>query len=306
MRVQGMRKAGRVAAVCVLSLTSLSVPSAAQSAPQAGARLAPGFVRIPGGTFMMGSPADEVGRENDEGPVRQVTVRPFAMSVTEVTRAEFKRFVTTTGYVTDAELSISGCGPKPESGPLRTWRNPGYEQTDEHPVVCVSRNDAMRYAAWLSRQVGIPLRLPTEAEFENAIRAGGQTLYPWGTDGNQGCTHGNIGDVKWRQFRPASQFTGTCDDGYTYTAPVGHYEANKYGLKDSSGNVWEWAQDCYHENFEGAPTDGSAWTTGTCELGVLRGASFDDGPRFERSANRVRSAPGRGAWVFGIRLAHDQ
>lgn len=277
----------------------------AQTPKPATPKLAPGFLLIPGGTFQMGSADDEAGRDPDEGPVHQVAVRTFALGRTEVTRGEFASFVAATGYLTDDELSSVGCRPKPQSGPARSWRSPGYDQTDEHPVVCVSRADAQRYAAWLGKRVGATLRLPTEAEMEFALRAGGQTSHPWGSDGTIACKYGNIGDANFRKFSPGTVNAGTCDDGYTFTAPVGRFEPNKYGLLDLSGNVWKWTLDCYHPNFDGAPTDGSAWTAGACEAGVARGASFDDGPRFQRSANRVRAGLGQGAWVFGFRLVQE-
>ncbi len=128
---------------------------------QSSASVLQGFARIPGGTFMMGSADDEVNRDGDEGPQHRVTVPLFALKITEVTRGEFARFVDATGFLTDAELSLTGCAPQPDGGAENSWRDPGWDQTDDHPVVCVSRNDAMRYAAWLSVQTGASLRLPT-------------------------------------------------------------------------------------------------------------------------------------------------
>ncbi|MBP99570.1 MAG: hypothetical protein CL477_02705 [Acidobacteria bacterium] len=130
-------------------------------------------------------------------------------------------------------------------------------------------------------------------------------MWPWGVDGEQACLHGNIGDVNFKRYRPAITSTGACDDGFMFTSPVGMFAADKYGIKDLSGNVWEWSADCFEDTYASAPTDGKANAGGSCTTGVLRGASFDDGPRYQRSANRVQAAPSRGAWVFGIRLAHD-
>lgn len=290
--------------LAVVLICFTSAPVSAQAVEE---ELLPGFARVAGGTFTMGSAVEEAGRDDDEGPQHQVMVSTFALAVTEVTRGEFAKFVAATGYETDAERNPRGCGaPKPDSGVLPSWRDPGFAQTDEHPVVCVSRNDAERYAAWMSDELGTRVRLPTEAEFEYALRANSQTRLPWGTDDNAACTHGNIGDVRFKQKFENTPNTGACDDGFTYTSPVGGYAADKYGIKDLSGNVWEWSADCFQDSYEGAPTDGSARTSSNCEFGVLRGASFDDGPRYQRSANRVRVAPDVGAWVFGIRLAQDQ
>ncbi|MCZ6617608.1 MAG: SUMF1/EgtB/PvdO family nonheme iron enzyme, partial [Gammaproteobacteria bacterium] len=278
----------------------------ARLAAEKKARQMEQFVPVSGGSFMMGSPGDEPGRADDEGPVHPVTVAAFAMAVTEVTREEFARFVADTGYVTDAEKSDGGCGGiGAREDERRDWREPGFVQTDDHPVVCVSRNDAVRYAAWFTRESGKRVRLPTEAEFEYALRAGGGTLYPWGEDGEAGCLYGNIGDVRFKEHFPEAKSAAACDDGYGHTAPVGIYIADVNGIKDLSGNVWEWTADCFHPNFQDAPTDGSAWIDDGCEVGVLRGASFDDGPVYQRSANRVAVPPSGGATVFGIRLVHD-
>ncbi len=266
---------------------------------------AAGFVLIEGGSFTMGSSDSEAGRDDDEGPQHQVAVASFALARTELTRGEFAEFVTATGYQTDAERSPTGCAPQPEEGGRTSWNAPGWEQTDAHPMVCVSRNDAYAYAEWKGRQLGRSLRIPTEAEYEYALRKTNRTVYPWGIDADRGCVFGNIGDVNFKNFRPEITSTGNCDDGYTFTAPVGSFRPDGVGTVDLSGNVWEWSADCFVDNYAAAPADGSAMMGGDCALGVLRGASFDDGPRYQRSANRVRSAPDRGAWVFGIRLAHD-
>ncbi len=270
----------------------------------ASTRVLSGYVEIPAGSFSMGSPEDEIGRAADEGPRHTVTVKRFALAITEVTRGEFARFVTAVDYVTDAERSDRGCGgPGKRAG--TSWRQPGFEQSDDHPVVCVSRFDAERYATWLSETAGQRLRLPTEAEFERALRLGGDTVYPWGGDGEAGCQFGNIGDASFRAAYPKTESAARCDDGQTYTSLVGSYQSTGQGLKDLSGNVWEWTQDCFHKTFDGAPTDGSAWIDTDCPVGVLRGASFDDGPQYQRSANRVAAPPAAGAWVFGFRLVYD-
>ncbi len=267
--------------------------------------LAEDFILVQGGTFNMGSSEQEVGRDQDEGPRHQVTVPSFALARTEVTREEFARFVESTDYRTDSEKSSTGCAPQPENGSLTSWREPGWDQTDQHPVVCVSRNDAYAYAEWKGLQIDKELRLPTEAEFEYALRKPNGTVYPWGIDAERGCVFGNIGDINFKNSHPEVMSTAPCNDGFTFTAPVGSFRPDGIGTVDLTGNVWEWSADCFADNYANTPTDGSAMKGGDCSVGLLRGASFDDGPRYQRSANRVRAPSERGAWVFGIRLAHD-
>ena len=291
---------------CVLALLlRIGVLCLTCSALSAQSDLAENFVLVEGGTFSMGSSAREIGRDEDEGPRHQVTVASFALARTEVTRGEFAKFVESTGYRTDSEKSSTGCAPQPEDGSLTSWREPGWDQTDQHPVVCVSRNDAYAYAEWKGQQIDIELRLPTEAEFEYALRKPNGTTYPWGIDGERGCAFGNIGDINFRNLRPEVMSTAACNDGFTFTAPIGSFRPDGIGTVDLTGNVWEWTADCYADNYADSPSDSSAMKGGDCSVGVLRGASFDDGPRYQRSANRVGAAPERGAWVFGIRLAHD-
>ena len=210
-----------------------------------------------------GSSDREAGRDDDEGPQHQVAVASFALARTEVTRGEFAEFVTATGYQTDAERSPTGCAPLLEDDGRTSWNSPGWEQTDAHPVVCVSRNDAYAYAEWKGQQLGISLRIPTEAEYEYALRKPNRTVYPWGIDGDRGCVFGNIGDVNFKNFRPEITSTGNCDDGYTFTAPVGTFRPDGVGTVDLSGNVWEWSADCFVDNYAAAPADGSAMTGAT-------------------------------------------
>ena len=207
--------------------------------------------------------------------------------------------------------------PGNDDGELLSWRNPSYENSGDHPVVCVSRGDAESYAAWKSLQLSsrtelpAPLRLPTEAEFEHALRTAGRTSETWGPEAidRRVCGLANIGDAHFKKQFSGWPNTALCDDGFTFTAPVASYPADSLGFHDISGNVWEWAADCYRASYENAPVDGSARQASNpdskCETGVLRGASFDDGPQYQRFANRVRVPISVGAWVFGIRLAHS-
>ena len=185
----------------------------------------PEMVVLPGGKFAMGSPKDETGREENEGPVHDVNVRSFALGKYPVTRGEFAKFVAATGYKTDAEKNTPipfqptglgtpvGCFAYKGGSEFgwkadRSWRDPGYKQGDDEPVVCLSWNDARAYADWFSHETGKPYRLPTAAEMEYAIRAGSSTPYPWGSAAEDVCQYGNVRDVtanarfpKWKTRR---------------------------------------------------------------------------------------------------------
>ena len=271
----------------------------------------PEMVRLPGGSFMMGSPEGEAGRASAEGPQHRVSVRPFSISRTEVTVAEFGRFVAATGYVTEAERSggcftVSADGSKFEKRPDARWRTPGFAQDGTHPVVCVSWNDAVAYAGWLSEQTGQRYRLPTEAEWEYAARAGSRQRYFWGDDPDAGCAYANGGDQSLAGRFPRAVNIMHCDDHAVYTAPAGRYQPNGYGLADMLGNVWEWTEDCWHDDYTGAPGDGSAWlgaSGGDCARRVLRGGSWSLEPRNLRSAYRYGGLAGGADVNVGIRLA---
>jgi formylglycine-generating enzyme required for sulfatase activity len=217
------------------------------------------------GHFDMGSPAGEPDRSGDEGPRHEVTIpRPFALGQCEVTVGQFRQFAEETDYRTEAERG-GGCyawnedkkASEQQAG--RNWRDPGFEQTDRHPAVCVSHADAEAYARWLARRTGAPYRLPTEAEWEYAARAGTDMAYPWGADalGTAPCRYANGADLSARAQFPAWT-TLECADGFLFAAPAGSFEANGFGLHDMSGNVWEWTADCWHDSYEGAPQDGAA------------------------------------------------
>ena len=254
----------------------------------------PELVVVPAGSYMMGSPESEAERADEEGPRHRVTIaRPFAVGVTEVTRGEFGRFVRETGHSTgNACWTYEGGEWNGRSG--RGWRNPGFSQTDAHPVVCVSWEDAQAYLRWLSRETGKRYRLLSESEWEYAARAGTGTSRYWGNGESGQCAHANGADrALKRRYSDWEWSTASCDDGHIQTAPVGSFAANGYGLRDVLGNVWEWVEDCWHESYTGAPSDGGAWTGGgDCERRVLRGGSWNFGPRYVRSADRYRYPSG--------------
>ena len=264
----------------------------------------PEMVVAPEGSFRMGSPESEEGRWDDgrEGPVHSVAIGyRLAVGVNEVTRGEFARFVSATGRsMGNACWTHEGGEWKERSG--RHWRNPGFSQTDEHPVVCVSWNDAQAYVQWLSRKTGEEYRLLSEAEWEYVARAGTETARYWGESERGQCRYANGADRT--ALRHNSDWTTVdCDDGHYRTSPVGSYEANGFGLHDVLGNVWEWTEDCWNDSYAGAPRDGSAWTSGECGRRVLRGGSWVVNPWFLRSAFRIRNSTGFRFNYAGLRVA---
>jgi formylglycine-generating enzyme required for sulfatase activity len=228
----------------------------------------PEMVVIPAGEFTMGSPATEKDRYDDEGPQHKVTIaRPFTVAKFDVTFAEW-----------DACVLVGGC---PQIHEL------GKEQRTK-PVVNVSWDQAQQYVAWFSQMTGKPYHLLTEAEWQYAARAGTTTVYYWGDEigtGNADCNG------------CGSQVVGK------KTAPVGSFAPNAFGLHDMVGNVYQWVEDCNHHDYSGAPTDGSAWTSGDCMSRVLVGGSWFVQPRELRSASRSWDSPGLRYDGAGFRVA---
>jgi formylglycine-generating enzyme required for sulfatase activity len=277
-------------------------------------RQGPAMVVMPAGNFMMGSPDNEADRASNEGPRHRVTIdRGFAMGRTEVSVGQFSIFIDDTGYRTDAERAGSSRVYDPRSGRMDrqnriTWRHDyvGDRADDDLPVVHVSWNDAQAYVIWLRERTGRSYRLPSEAEFEYALRAGSQTPYWWG-DGSPGSVVENLtgdGDssptgARWNvAFRRYS-------DGFWGPAPVGSFEPNPFGLHDMSGNVMEWTEDCWHDSFVRAPGDGSAWVNPGCNRRVIRGGSWSSTPAMSRSAFRLSSADDSTDMRVGFRIARD-
>ena len=239
----------------------------------------------------MGSPDADTERwsAEREGPVHEVTIAgAFAMGRYEVTRGQFAKFAADTGHLSSGCLHWTGAAWINDL--VLGWRNPGYEQGDQEPVVCVAWRDAQAYVQWLSEKTGQAYRLPSEAEWEYAARAGTMTSRYWGNDVDAGCAYANLGD---RAFRDALGMApwADCNDGYVRTSPVGSFLPNAFGLYDMLGNVWEWTADCWHEGYEGAPADGSPWTAGGCERRANRGAAWNSHPRNVRSSNRGSYSP---------------
>lgn len=246
----------------------------------------PEMVVIPAGNFEMGSPSSEAGRVDAEGPLHRVNIAAFALAKTHVTRGQFAAFVDETGYEAgDSCYTFEGGEWKSRQG--RNWRNPGYGQEDSHPAVCLSWKDAKAYVEWLTRKTGKQYRLPTEAEWEYAARAGTTTARYWGESPDQACGYANVMDTTGKARVPGVTWeVHNCSDGYAYTAPAASFKPNAFGLNDMIGNAWEWVEDCFNYDYIGAPTDGSAWRAGRCTFRVLRGGSWNVQPAYARSAKR--------------------
>ena len=171
-------------------------------------------------------------------------------------------------------------------------------------MVCVSWDDAKAYVAWLRKKTGKGYRLPSEAEWEYAARAGTQTARYWGNNPNEACRYANVADTTTGPSGNTWTKRHECSDGFWFPAQVASFVANNFGLHDVIGNVWEWVEDCYHDSYTGAPGDGSAWTSGGCSVGrVLRGGSWYDYPQIARSAKRGRCVSTLRNISDGFRLA---
>jgi len=263
----------------------------------------PKMVAIPGGSFTMGSPVGEVGRDPDEGPQHMVRVARFAIGVVHVTRGEFEKFVSESHYQgADACRVWNGEAWTERTG--ANWSHPGFPQNDDHPAVCVNWADAQAYASWLSQKTGMKYRLPSEAEWEYAARAGTTGARWWGDNSGNACIYANVMDRTGKEQVPGvTSEIHECTDHWGYTAPVASYEANPFRLHDMLGNAWQWTEDCYHSNYSGVLADGSAWTSDACPGHVLRGGSWIDFPDVVRSAIRVRSESSVRAGNIGFRVA---
>jgi formylglycine-generating enzyme required for sulfatase activity len=228
----------------------------------------------------------------------------------EITRGQYKAFVTAAGYpVSGGCITDRVVKGKWEPHPTTTLRDPGYAQTDRHPVVCVSWDDAQAYAAWLSKATGKAYRLPTEAEWEYLARAGTITAYPWGPDANAGCADMNGTDrtarAKYPELdAPPDNTYATCSDRALNTAPVGSYRANAFGLHDMIGNVGEWTADCVTPSYAEIGADGRPRTP-DCARRMVRGGGWGTFVRQLRSAERIRYAPTDRDDTIGIRVVRD-
>ncbi|MDP1536381.1 MAG: formylglycine-generating enzyme family protein [Burkholderiales bacterium] len=294
------------------------------------------FVLVPAGEFLMGSdetpeslsgdyPGYELTRFlqlSDEAPVHRVRItQAFYLGQHEVTVAQFRRFLAASGYVPESIADgTGGYGYNPDYDPAKTvrgdafegrdpqysWRNPGFAQGDDHPVVNVTWNDALALAQWLSRSEGVRYRLPTEAEWEYACRAGTRTRY-YNGDAPAGLVAiANTFDAdsaanwsRWQSFALAAR------DGHAFTAPAGHFAPNAFGLHDMLGNVWEWVADWHDEDYyrNSPPDDPPGPTTGNVR--VRRGGSWHTWSLYARCAYRNWNSPQTRYPLVGMRLLRE-
>ncbi|CAB3667462.1 Formylglycine-generating enzyme [Achromobacter deleyi] len=294
------------------------------------------FVHVPAGTFQMGSdetpealardfpqyPKERFAQLFDEAPVHTVRItRPFYLERTEVTVGQFRRFIEASGYVPESEADgTGGYGYNAAYDPDKTergdafegrdtrysWRNPGFAQTDDHPVVNVSWNDATALARWLSQQEGRVYRLPTEAEWEYAARAGGRTRYQHGDDpaGLPGVA--NTFDADAAPLWPKWQaFAAPRSDGHTFTAPVATYAPNAFGLYDMHGNAWEWVADWYGEDYYAQSPQDDPQGPASGNVRVRRGGSWHTWALYVRSAYRNWNTAETRYPLVGFRLLRE-
>ena len=280
-----------------------------------------------------------------EKPRHRVRIsKGFYISAHEVTVAQFRRFVTATGYVTDAEKNgragrgfdrtgddgpddRAGANPKKPAGRFETaakytWKNPGFPQGDDHPVVVVSWNDAARFCAWLSREEHAAYRLPTEAEWEYAARAGTDGWLSFGDDPTIAHRFANLADPSLEKAHPGHvarqrlvDVAHDPADGFVYTAPVGSFKPNAFGLFDVHGNVWEWCLDRFQRTYyrqlaalEGTAIDpkGPAAPDGNGDFRALRGGSFYTDVLVARSTSRLWGAPDDAFCYTGFRVVRER
>jgi formylglycine-generating enzyme required for sulfatase activity len=275
---------------------------------------APPVIVIAAGSFLMGSPETDKDRPSSEGPQHRVTItRGFALGLKEVSVGQFRVFAEATGYKTQAELEEKSWVYNEQSSRLTArdrinWRHDfqGRRARDDQPVLHVDWHDAKAYVKWLSEQTGQAYRLPSEAEWEYAIRAGSVTPYWWG-EGSPVEVIENLtgdGDTSSSGRSWGVTFEGY-DDGYWGTAPTGSFPANAFGLHDLAGNVSEWIEDCWHGTYVRAPVDGSAWVNPGCGKRVVRGGYWASSPGQAHSSARFSADSRLRGPRVGFRVARD-
>jgi len=306
-----------------LGTLALAVAAAAPSAPAStdgtlqDCAACPLLVAAPPGLLALGTPSDapELDPASGESPPVMIDVaQPIYVGRTEVTVAEFRRFVTATGHDATGGCRVRA-GGQWVVDPARDWRDPGFgaPPRDDDPVVCVNWDDAQAYVAWLTRTSGQRYRLPSEAEWEYVARGG--TPFPryWSeTDSDersiqsQACDFANVYDVSAVETLRLPVPNARCTDGREFVAPVAQYRPNAFGVYDALGNVREWTQDCYTASSLGRPTDVRAWVwQGGCETRVVRGGSYASRPREVRAAVREEAPRPLRQSDLGFRIARD-
>lgn len=261
---------------------------------------APVLVTVPAGSYLQGAPETEAERFPEESPQRTVSIRhPFALGKYPVTRGEYARFVEDSGY--RSRTICRGYTGETELLPRWhfSWRRPGFDQTDRDPAVCISWHDAQAYVDWLSRRTGHAYRLPTGEEWEYAARAGTRTARWWGDDPATGCDAANGADLSAKD-RFTDWEVANCRDGALFTAPVGSYRPNGFGLYDMLGNVWQWVEDCAADGSADSEEAGR-----NCPRRTMRGGSWHSHPRYVRSAVRRVDGAESGYAAYGFRVVRE-
>jgi formylglycine-generating enzyme required for sulfatase activity len=286
------------------------------------------LVKIPAGEFMMGSaePASELAKAypqyemkrfdfTDEGPVHKVKIsKAFWMGETEVTRAQFQKYLELSGHKTDAEThGKGGWGYDAEKHEFvgrdvkYSWKNPGFEQGGDHPVVNVSWHDAIRFCQWLSEREGHKYRLPTEAEWEYACRGGTRTRYFNGDDPEALLKIANTFDADTAENFPKwNAFALNGRDGYKFTAPVAKFAPNPFGLYDMHGGVWEWCSDWYGEDYYAKSPEADPQGPAEGRLKVRRGGSWHTWSLYARASFRNWNTPSTRYVLVGFRIVREE
>ncbi|MFL6757822.1 MAG: formylglycine-generating enzyme family protein [Sphingomicrobium sp.] len=288
---------------------SPSPTSVAAPAPFHDCDGCPEMIVVPAGTFRIGSPPDEPGRRDNEGPQKEIRIaRPFAVGRYEVTRQQYEAFLRDTNHPVSGNCMTDRRKPGTWALDAATnFHDPGFAQSGNHPAACISWNDAKAYIAWLNAKVGGGYRLLTEAEWEYVARAGSTTAYPWGAHIEDGCTYMNgfdrvIVEEKGDLYKGEAVSFANCSDRYLNTSPVGSYAPNGFGIYDLIGNLAEWVEDCSTQTYAGMQSDGTS-ENGDCTKRMVRGGSWGTQPRQLRSAERIRNSPTDVDDSIGIRIA---
>jgi formylglycine-generating enzyme required for sulfatase activity len=327
------RQSSTVALVAIAALGSLA--AAADPKPDTTKQITNSIgmklTLIPSGEFVMGSGESAeatawffnkaygedlltAGVFRYEQPQHFVRItKPFYLGTYHVTRGQFRQFVADASYKTEAEKveKPGAWGWNPDTkrfgfNEKYSWQNAGFEQTDEHPVVNVSWNDAVEFCKWLSKKEGKTYCLPTEAEFEYACRAGTTTRYYSGDDPETLTKVGNVADAAAKAKFSDWKYTIKASDGYVFTSPVGKFKPNAFGLYDVHGNAWQRCADWYGADYYAASTVDDPAGPATGNGRVLRGGSWGDWPSNSRSANRDRSTTDSRSSDVGFRVARTQ